>query len=435
MADEWKRQLRQSVRDAVQSDDDEDAAVFAAVYGVGSEEAEVLPVRQRIGGSTPGKAPNVDRNRLAGHQRLMADYFGVNGTPPTYNAVLFRRRFRMRPELFQRLVNACVEGDDYFRQKPDAIGVMGLSPEQKVVAAVRMMTYGVCADAVDEYVRIAETTANESFHRFVHAVVATFQEEYLRSPTPQDVQRHLSLNKERGFPGMFGSLDCTHWEWKNCPVALQGQYQDRGGTRSMIMEAVATEDLWIWHAFIGMPGSNNDLNVMHRSPLLHNMLQGSFPSVEYTVNGNRYSCAYLLVDGIYPPWTVFQKTIPEPQGEKRKFYAKRQEAVRKDVERCFGVVEARFHILSYPARTWDSEFMRLAWRACVIVHNMIIEDERDRTLEPLPCQGCVRPIQRVGRRLSLDTYASARASVTNGALHYQLQNDLVEHLWQVRGNS
>jgi hypothetical protein len=35
----------------------------------------------------------------------------------------------------------------------------------------------------------------------------------------------------------------------------------------MILEAVATYDLWILHAFFGMPGTNNDVNVLHRSPV------------------------------------------------------------------------------------------------------------------------------------------------------------------------
>ena len=41
-----------------------------------------------------------------------------------------------------------------------------------------------------------------------------FGVEYLRAPTDEDVKHHLESNAKRGFPGMFGSIDCMHWYWK-----------------------------------------------------------------------------------------------------------------------------------------------------------------------------------------------------------------------------
>jgi len=133
---------------------------------------------------------------------------------------------------------------------------------------MRMLAYGVAADAVDEYCRMAESTATETLKHFATAIIDTFGREYLREPTPADLKKHMDINQARGFPGMFGSLDCTHWTWGKCPVAWQGQYQDRDGNRSIVLEAVATSDLWIWHAFVGVPGSCNDINVFDRSTLM-----------------------------------------------------------------------------------------------------------------------------------------------------------------------
>jgi hypothetical protein len=47
----------------------------------------------------------------------------------------------------------------------------------------------------------------------------------------------------------------------------------------MILEAVAGYDLWIWHAFFGMPGTNNDLNVLHRSPVFDPLHNGTMPQL------------------------------------------------------------------------------------------------------------------------------------------------------------
>ena len=133
-----------------------------------------------------------------------------------------------------------------------------------------MLTYGIPADAADEYARIGESTILESLHRFVAAVVDIFEDEYLRYPNEADTTRLLALGEQRSFPGMLGSIDCMHWQWKNCPIQKQGQYKGHVDKPTIILEAVASKDLWIWHAFFGMPGSNNDINVLHRSPLFEN---------------------------------------------------------------------------------------------------------------------------------------------------------------------
>jgi hypothetical protein len=80
---------------------------------------------------------------------------------------------------------------------------------------------------------------------------------------------------------------------------------------------------------------------------------------------------YYLADDIYPSWATFVKTIPEPQGNKKKYFAKAQEACRKDVERAFGVLQSRFAIVRGPARLWDEDTHHDITMACIIMHNMI----------------------------------------------------------------
>ena len=108
-----------------------------------------------------------------------------------------------------------------------------------------MLTYGVPADATDEYVRIGESTTIESLRRFVAAVVDLFEEEYLRYPNEADTVRLLALGEQNGFPGMLGSIDCMHWAWKNFPIEWQDQYKGHLEEPTIILEAVASNDLWI----------------------------------------------------------------------------------------------------------------------------------------------------------------------------------------------
>jgi len=76
---------------------------------------------------------------------------------------------------------------------------------------------------------------------------------------------------------------------------------------------------------------------------------------------------YYLADGIYPTWATLVKSISLPQGNKRQYFAKAQEAARKMVERAFGVLQARFAIVRGPVHIWDKDTISQIMRACVII--------------------------------------------------------------------
>ena len=123
------------------------------------------------------------------------------------------------------------------------------------------------------------------------------------------------------------------------------------------MEVVASYDLLIWHAFFGLSGSNNDINVLEQSHVFNELAEGHAPTVHYSINGHDYTIGYYLVDGIYPKWATFVKTIPAPQGQKYKLFATAQEACRNDVECAFGVLQARFAIVRGPARFFHLDIL------------------------------------------------------------------------------
>ena len=57
--------------------------------------------------------------------------------------------------------------------------------------------------------------------------------------------------------------------------------------------------------FFGLPGSNNNLNVLDWLPLIIDVLIGAVVDISFQVNGRVYLRYYLLADGIYPPWSCF----------------------------------------------------------------------------------------------------------------------------------
>ncbi|KAI5318286.1 hypothetical protein L3X38_037994 [Prunus dulcis] len=87
------------------------------------------------------------KDRHSRGKNVLEDYF-----IPTflYSDVDFRRRFRMQPHLFNKVMHDICNDDAYFVQKCDATGILGLLPEQKLTAVIRMLAYRASADQVDE---------------------------------------------------------------------------------------------------------------------------------------------------------------------------------------------------------------------------------------------------------------------------------------------
>ena len=185
-------------------------------------------------------------------------------------------------------------------QRINVANTIGLSDEQKMTDALRMLAYGMSADSINEYVRIGESTTIECVKGFCMGVVEIFGPEYLRSPNTADISRLLRKANQRGFPGMLGSLDYMHWAWKNCPTTYHEIYTSHVHRSTIMLEVVASYDLWIWHAFLCMPESNNDINVLDASNLFANLREGCGPPANYTIIGNHYNMGYYLVDGTYP---------------------------------------------------------------------------------------------------------------------------------------
>nr|XP_043639605.1 uncharacterized protein LOC122610703 [Erigeron canadensis] len=191
--------------------------------------------------------------------------------------------------------------------------------------------------------------------------------EYMRKPTKEDVDRLTTKHLEvHGFPGMLGSADCMHWPWRNCPIAWQGTRGDKGHP-TIMLEVVASYDLWICHSYFGPVDSNNDINVLNESDLFDQLLGDKAPVVNFTANGQQYTKGYYLADGIYPEWSTLVKSFKCPMDPKTTKFKRYQEAARKDVERAFEVLQGRFQIFTHGARPLSINKIKRMMYTCVIL--------------------------------------------------------------------
>nr|KAJ0188905.1 hypothetical protein LSAT_V11C900473280 [Lactuca sativa] len=188
-------------------------------------------------------------------------------------------RFSMRKCLFMRLVGDMEINYPYFQTTWDAKNQRSFSALQKC------------------------TSAHENF---CYGVAQMYKAEYFCCLTSIDIQLlYEAYGVRHGFPEMLGSVDCTHWNLRDCLTELRGQYMTGDHQYpSMILEAEMSQDLWFWHALYGVANSNNDLHVLYYSPLLMKTIMERDLIV---LNDEQYIHVYYLVDGIYLSWVVFVK--------------------------------------------------------------------------------------------------------------------------------
>ncbi|GKD90627.1 ALP1-like protein [Tanacetum coccineum] len=160
-----------------------------------------------------------------------------------------------------------------------------------------MNSYTFMGIDVEEGEEISERTSRTALDHFCQDVMEIYGPGFLRKPTVTDIENvYLHHEEKHGFPEMLGSLDCMDWEWFGCPYAFKAQYvrRDHSPNPFILLEAVTSQDLWIWHAFFEL------------APLI--------------------------------------KTNPEPSDDdhKRILYKQKHKSARKDVERAFGVLKKKW---------------------------------------------------------------------------------------------
>ncbi|GJT92877.1 ALP1-like protein [Tanacetum coccineum] len=232
----------------------------------------------------------VERDHYGAYDRLVVAYLSEH---PQYDEATFRERFRMNRRLFTKIIREVTDASHFFQQRDNCTGQCGISSLMKYTSAIRQLAYESVLDSLDEYLQMGATTARKSFQIFCKVIMNLYGEEFLQKSTYTDMEKLYAYHEEKhGFPGMLGSIDYPF----------------------ILLEAIASNDLWIWHAFFRVSGMNNDVNVLRQSPIFNDLKSGRAPQVPFMANNTKH------------------------------------EAERKDVERAFSVLNQMWKLIKYPAR-------------------------------------------------------------------------------------
>jgi hypothetical protein len=99
------------------------------------------------------------------------------------------------------------------------------------------------------------------------------------------------------------------------------------------------------------------------------------------------------------------------------------------MECAFNILKNRFNILAIPGRSYSQRFLGLIMRACIILHNMIIDDERDDDYNDNyhTITSVVAPPVTYETPTSLTTILQRNAHLTSKLIFSNIQSDLIKH--------
>jgi hypothetical protein len=379
--------------DTSSSEEDEEDFIneVQEVLAVGMAVVECLQLvheheQQQKGGRKKQKKEHQPRSKrrqfhhVSAYENIQRDHVGPDALFGK-EVVVFYRLGRPRVEMIiQSLGNS---GNPFYQSfRKDKFGRTGASMEAKVLLPLRVLAYGDAPHNYCDYFQMSQSMARRCCREFNRMIPEIFADEYIRLPTAEDLQAVSGLHKVvHGVDGMFGSLDCMHTYWKNCPVAWQAGFLGRNSGPTIVLEAIADYNLFFWHLSYGYSGAMNDLCILNISPLLRKWTEGTFGAMEeeagvvpFVVGDQTFNRMFVLVDGIYPRYSRFVRGLPQPITENEIRFTKWQESSRKDIERAFGVLQCKWKVLSYPIHTKNTDSIAKLMECCTILHNMAVSD-------------------------------------------------------------
>lgn len=318
---------------------------------------------------------------------IQRDYLGIPADPstPLFDFDGFIMMFRVSKARFQRFMedigSSPAEISNFYLSTITAAGEQGASFEARLLLPLKSLAYGVPSHTFTDYFQMSKTLADKCCKNFVIVIKFLYEKEYLRIPTREDMKSITNLHRSvHKVDGMFGSIDCMHVYWKNCPKAWEAQYQSGDkGHPTIVLEAACDHHLWFWHASFGYAGTLGDKTILTLSPLMQALLDGTFNNLEqdcvpYNIGTERFDQLYMLGDGAYPRYTRFVKSIKQPITPQERVFSEWQESARKDIERAFGVLQCRFQWLQRPVHTMDLQTISNRVACCLILHNICVSD-------------------------------------------------------------
>ncbi|XP_066984532.1 putative nuclease HARBI1 isoform X2 [Macrobrachium rosenbergii] len=263
-------------------------------------------------------------------------------------------RFRLTKECVHHLIGEIRD------QLPPANDRRGcpVPPSLQVLIAIRCMADGSHQISVGDAYNISQCKVSTSLKTVARAI-ANMSPQYIKFPAGNDLrQKMMDFQSIAGFPGVIGTIDCTHIPILKPSLPNSEIYRCRKGFFSLNVQAVAGPDLTFYNVVSRWQGSVHNSRIFANSRLCAELEEGLLPG-------------HLLGDSGYPCRKYLLTPLPNPTGRSEEAYNISHSRTRNTVERAFGVLKRRFGYLGGRVRT-NLETTKAIIVASMVLHNIAV---------------------------------------------------------------
>ena len=129
--------------------------------------------------------------------------------PSKRTGKLFRRRFRVPYQVFEKLLELAVSRNLFGHGKADCSGRVSIPIELKLLGVLRILGRGCCFDDVAEALNISEDTARRSFFTFCRNFVHSEYDNIVKPPEGEKLNAVMKVYESMGLPGCSGLQRCS----------------------------------------------------------------------------------------------------------------------------------------------------------------------------------------------------------------------------------
>lgn len=235
-----------------------------------------------------------------------------------------------------------------------------LTAMQQLLVGLRFYATGSFQLTCGDLGGVSKATVCRCIQRVSNGI-ASLSELFIKFPETQDEKRHVieSLYNIGHFPGVIGTIDCTHIPIKSPGGANAEHYRNRKGYFSLNVQTICDADLLIRDIVACWAGSVHDSTIFQNSTIKRMFVREEICRCHLLGDSGYKLTKYLLTPFLNPVTNV------------ERNYNRSQILTRNTVERQYGVWKRRFPVLTFGLRTKLQTSLSIIV-ATAVLHNICI---------------------------------------------------------------